>query len=312
MSEFTSLTGRTLMNHAGVSTQVVGAMTAAEAIERAGLDWKVGLVDAGYRVRGGVFAASKIGKRSIVKLDDEGKPESDFGYVGRKFVNIQNTEVFDWCDRLVDDAGCNYESAFTMYGGAQIGLTMKFPETINVGGEDPHAKYLFVTTKHDGTGSMVAAVTMVRLYCTNMINVAVNKAVDRIRIPHLANATSKLAAARDALQLTFKYEAEFETAMEALIQRTIDEDTADAIVREVLGTNRYGGLDDKVATILHAAKTSETIQDEYRGTRYALLQGATEWADWGRVAKTPHSAAVDQLDGRVRKLKSNLVEALLV
>lgn len=309
-TDLISVSDRQLLNYKGVTTTVVGAMTAAEAIERAELDWTTKLVDAGYRVRGGVFSASKIGRKAIVRVDKNDDIVTDFGYVGQRFVPIQNTEIFDWCDKLVDDSGANYESAFSMYGGQQVGLTMRFPDTVQVGGEDPHVKYLLVSTRHDGTGSMTAAVTMVRMYCTNMLNVALRKADDRIRIPHLANASKKIAAARDSLQLTFKYVDEFEKEMESLIQRTIDEDTADAIIKEVLGKNRYGGLEAKSSAIRTLARESTTIQDEFRGTRYGLLQAATEWMDWGRVAKTPHGAAVSALDGVVRKTKGQLLEAL--
>lgn len=305
-----SVSGRSIMTWAGVSAKVLGSATAAEAIKAGGLDWKVRLVDAGYRVNGGVFKASNTGKKVVARLDEEGKPSADLGYVGRRYHVIQNSEVFDWCDRLVDDTGAKYETVFSMWDGSMVGLTMRFPDEVMIGGEDAHAKHLIVTTRHDGTGSMVAAVSMTRLACMNQLNVALRSASDRVRIPHLSNASQKIAAARDSLKLTFRYVDAFEREMEALIQRTIDEDTADAIIKEVLGKHRFGGLEAKSATIRTLAKESPTIQDQLRRTRYGILQAATEWLDWGRRAKSPHGNAQSTLEGTVRKAKGDLVAAL--
>lgn len=304
-----SVTERTMIwNGVGFATD--GAVTAAEAIERAGLDWKVELRDAGYRVRGGVFKASSQGTKAIVKLGQDGEVETDFGYVGRRFVTIQNDEVFDWCDKLVDDYGAKYESAWALYGGKTVGLTMRFPDTVEVGGEDPYAKYLLVRTSHDGTGSMRAAVSMVRLACTNMVDATLRQAKKQIRIAHLSNATQKLAAARETLEITFKYQDEFQREMEKMIQRTIDEDNAKAVIKAVLGAGKFGGLDEKVGSILTLRGDSGTIPEEYRSSRYGLFQAFTEWADWERRAKTPQSHVVDLLDGRVHRAKEQMFAAL--
>ena len=84
---------RQFMNYAGVTTQIVGeSLTAAEALSQGELDWKVGLVDAGFRTHGGIFKASTSGRKALCKLED-GKPVEDFGYVGSRYHPIQNDEL---------------------------------------------------------------------------------------------------------------------------------------------------------------------------------------------------------------------------
>lgn len=303
---------RKIMNHDGVCTQVIGdGLTAADAIHGAELDWKVGMVDAGFRLRGGVFRASTTGRKAVCRLDADGTPVEDFGYVGRNYRPVQNVEMFDWADFLVEGAGAHFEAAWSMRGGKEIGLTMRFPENVMVAGDDPHSKYLLLRGRHDGTGSVTASVAMVRLFCTNQLDHAVRGAQRSVRVAHLSNATGKLASARETLQITAGYQDAFVGQMNALAGRSIDHDTSDAMVREVLSTQRFGGLDAKVSEILELAKTSGTIQDEFRGTRYGLLQATTEWLDWGHQGKTAASKLHDQLDGRIHKAKSAMVEALI-
>lgn len=305
-----SVTERGLMNHTGVSTTTVGAKTAGEALEAAGMNWKVELRDAGYRVRGGVFKQSQDGHRAVVKVVD-GEATDCFGFVGRKYTPIQNDDMFTWCDRLVDDAGANYESAWTMYGGREVGLTMRFPEQIMIGGEDPVNKYLLLRGRHDGTGSVTAQVTAVQLFCTNMLNVASRKAESTVRIRHLTGATGKLAAARETLKVTFQYMDAMQAELEAMTQRTIAEDYAKQIVDEVLADHKFGGREAKVSRIIQLGNESETLVPNFRGTRYGLFHGVTEWLDWERQSKTPHGALVDALDGRVRRVKQDVFNRLV-
>lgn len=302
---------RQLVFAGGIGVSTRDAMTASEAIERGGLGWDVSVVKAGYQVKGGVYAGSKIGGRVIVKLDADGKPVQDFGYVKGRYVPIQNREMFEFCDLLVDDYGAKYEAAWSLYDGRQVGLTMRFPETVQIGGFDPHDVYLLVSGRHDGTGSVKVAATMVRLYCTNMLNVALKNAQQTVRIAHVGSVASKIQAARETIGLTFKYSDEFECEMHALMDREMSDDTGRAIVSHNLAEAKYGGIDEKVEMISNLQSNSDTIQDHVRSTAYSWLQAATEWTDWYRTPKTAHSNAVDMLDGRVVKFKNRLISELL-
>lgn len=294
----------------GVGVATPNAMTSEEAMNAAGLGWKVKLVDAGYVLNDGGYAKSRTGKKAVVRLDDSGEPVHDFGFVGRRYSCIQNTEMFDWCDTLVDDYGAKYEAAWSLFEGAEVGLTMKFPDTVQIGGEDPYEKYLLLRAKHDGTGSVVAAITDVRLWCTNMLNVAVKGAVRLIRVPHLTNATHKLAAARETFELTFKYDKVFNEAMEKLIQKQLDDDKFAEITNHLLRDTKFGGVERKVSDILTLRETSPTLQDEYRSTAYGAFQSIAEWADWTRETKSAQGRVIDLLDGRVLRLKNNALAAL--
>lgn len=294
---------RGIMNYSGVSTSVVGAMTASEALEQAEMNWEVGLHEAGYR-KGDRFTSSKNGRLAIVR-EDTGE---DFGYVTSKYHPIQNHEMFDWADNLVDQGGV-YEAAFTMYGGKKVGLVMRFPEQILIGGEDPYNRTLLLVGAHDGTGSVTAAVNMVRIFCVNQLNLALRQAENVYRIRHRSNASAKLQAAREALEISFRYDEVFDEEMRKLMERSIDEENAKAVIKEVFEKNRFGSAETKADRVWDLAH-DETIQSGLHGTKYSVLQGMVEWLDWDRKGKTAHSDLVGKLEGRLRKTAQDTYLAL--
>lgn len=296
--------GRDMMfaNGAGFASE---PKTAEEAIAAAGLDWTVAARRAGYVDADGIFHESKIGKRAIVRTDTG----ADLGYVGVRYEPIQNSDMFSFANHLVDDFGAKFESAWHMYGGQRVGLAMVFPEMINIGGNDPYNSYLLMTGRHDGTGSVIAAVTDVRLRCTNMLNIALRNASNVFKIKHTANAASRVAAAREALEVTFKYNGVFEAEMQALIQQSLTDEAFKAITTKLLTAQNYGSTEKKVEAMLDLRHNSPTLQDEYRQTSYGALQALTEWTDWGQSYKTPQHRTHDLLDGRVLKLKTAAAKA---
>ena len=90
-----------------------------------------------------------------------------FGVVGKDYVIVQNTEAFSFFDAIVGGDGIQYETAGALGKGERIFITAKLPDYIKVGNDDLIEKYLFLTTSHDGAGSIMAAFTPVRIVCNN-------------------------------------------------------------------------------------------------------------------------------------------------
>lgn len=297
--------GRNMMFADGIGFATPDAKTAAEALTAGHLNWSVELRADGYMNAQGLWVEDPS-KRKIVRTD----LDAPLGTVGTRYAPIQNVEMFEWCDTLVDDYGAKYESAWSMHDGREVGLTMRFPDTILIGGNDPYAKFLLLRARHDGKGSVLAVATDVRIRCTNMLNVAVKGATNRVTIPHLTNASKKLAAARETFELTFKYQEAFEAEMEKLLQRELDDSRFRDITKQLMLDQRWGGLEQHSAAIVQLRADSPTLDDEYRQSAYGAFQAITEWTDWVREAKSPQGRAHDMLDGRVMRLKNAALEAL--
>jgi phage/plasmid-like protein (TIGR03299 family) len=113
------------------------------------------------------------------------------GIVGNDYEVIQNTDAFNFFDIIVDGEGIQYETAGALGHGERIFITAKLPGYIKVGSDDLIEKYLFLTTSHDGFGSITAAFTPIRIVCQNTLNAALGNCSNCIKIRHTQNAKEK-------------------------------------------------------------------------------------------------------------------------
>lgn len=198
--------------------QVVEAYpTSKEAIQFAGLDYTVE-------------------KRPLFTYDNEnhnGDPETDIiipeievpdhfatvrtdteqvlGVVGRDYEIVQNVDAFTFFDSIVGGDGIQYETAGALGKGERIFITAKLPGYIQVANHDLIEKYLFLTTSHDGYGSIMAAFTPVRIVCNNTLNAAMRNHSNAIKIRHTGNAKERLAEAHKVMGISNKLSEQLES-----------------------------------------------------------------------------------------------------
>lgn len=125
------------------------------------------------------------------------------GVVGRDYQIVQNTDAFSFFDSIVgSDEGIRYETAGALGKGERIFITAKLPDFIRVGKDDLIEQYLFLTTSHDGFGSISAAFTPVRVVCQNTLNAAMRSQQNSIRIRHTASAVDRLKQAHELMGIS--------------------------------------------------------------------------------------------------------------
>jgi len=71
-------------------------------------------------------------------------------------------------------------------------------------------QYLFLTTTHDGLGSITAAFTPIRIVCNNTLNAAMNNHSGAIKIRHTASATERLKQAHTLMGISKSLGSEME------------------------------------------------------------------------------------------------------
>jgi phage/plasmid-like protein (TIGR03299 family) len=103
--------------------------------------------------------------------------------------------MLSFFDAIVGGGGILYETAGALGKGERIFIIAKLPDYINVGNNDLIEQYLFFTTSHDGSGSITAAFTPVRIVCNNTLNAALRKQSNSIKIRHTVNAKERLEEA---------------------------------------------------------------------------------------------------------------------
>ena len=125
------------------------------------------------------------------------------GVVGSKYEVVQNRTAFSFFDALVSNGeGIKYETAGALGDGERIFITAKLPEMIKVGRNDLIEQYIFLTTSHDGSGSIMAAFTPIRIVCNNTLNMALKDNTNAVFIKHTANAEMKLNEAARIISIS--------------------------------------------------------------------------------------------------------------
>jgi phage/plasmid-like protein (TIGR03299 family) len=195
--------------------------TSREALKFAGLDYTVEkrplftydteyqLADADTGIK--IPEVDVPGFFATVRTDND----SVLGVVGKDYEVVQNVDAFTFFDSIVGGDGIQYETAGALGKGERIFITAKLPGYIRVGQDDCMEKYLFLTTSHDGYGSIMAAFTPVRIVCNNTLNAALRNHTNAIKIRHTPNAKDRLEQAHKLLGISNNLSIE----MEAIFNR---------------------------------------------------------------------------------------------
>jgi phage/plasmid-like protein (TIGR03299 family) len=183
--------------------------TSEQAIKHAGLDYEV--VKAPLYTKGsGIIETTggiEIGNSELHVPNYFANIRTDnnavLGVVGKDYQIVQNREAFSFFDAIVGgDDGILYETAGALGNGERIFITAKLPDYIRVGkGDDVTEKYIFLTTSHDGSGSITAAFTPIRIVCQNTLNASLRSMSNVVRIRHTSGAKQRLDDAHKVMGL---------------------------------------------------------------------------------------------------------------
>lgn len=187
--------------------------TAAEAMQYAGLDFEVVKEDLYTTAYNCDSQPMDFTKRIKTHFATIRKDTGDvLGIVGKDYEIVQNRDAFTFFDSIVGGADdIRYETAGALGNGERIFITAKLSDNIQVGKDDPIEQYLFLTTSHDGTGSITVAFTPVRIVCANTLSAAMNSKSHTVRIRHTSNAKERLEQAHKVMGISKKLSGELET-----------------------------------------------------------------------------------------------------
>lgn len=224
------------------------------------------------------------------------------GIVGERYHTLQNEELFTFGDNLLDGGG-RWETAGSIKGGRQVfgALALERETILDPNGvSDKVNTYLLVNTSHDGSVSIMASVTPVRVVCANTLNMAIGRGNRNIkqsfRIRHTQTAEGRVAVAREALGLANAYMDEFDKMAQEMIQTEITNDKFQDILRAVYPmpeTNAKGSMSkwqNKIELIedIYTGQFNDTIS----GTAWGALNGITERLDWFRAGRNGSNESV--------------------
>lgn len=246
--------------------------TSSEAIRHAGLDYEVAKSPL-YTKASGIIQTNdgiEMGSTELAVPDCFATIRTDsnavLGVVGKDYQIVQNREAFSFFDAIVGGGdGILYETAGALGQGERIFITAKLPDYIRVGnGDDVTEKYIFLTTSHDGSGSITAAFTPIRIVCQNTLNASLRSMSNVVRIRHTSGAKQRLDDAHKVMGLADKLSSQLEGIFNEWAKVKVTDIQVKKLIQLALCPNTETlalikkGADDEVSTVF-----KNTVEDAF-------------------------------------------------
>ncbi len=315
----------------GLGQIVEGYPTSAEALRFAGLDYSV--------EKRKLFAFDNENQHGNVDTDiiipEIAVPnfyatirtdnEAVLGVVGKDYEVVQNVDAFSFFDSLVGGDGIQYETAGALGKGERIFITAKLPGYIKVGSDDLIEQYLFLTTSHDGYGSITAAFTPTRIVCNNTLNAALKNCSNAIKIRHTANAKERLEQAHKVMGISNGLSIQLEQVFNRWAKVRITDKEVKKLIQLAMVPNKevlqniQAGKDDDLSTCFtnicdttfEYAMTNPTQQQETtRGTLFGAYNAVTGYFQNVRNYKDEEAKLKSVLFGGTAQIRTQKAYAL--
>jgi len=301
--------------------------TSEQAIKFAGLDYEVEKSPL-YTKGSGIIQVAE----GIVLQDTDNEVPNYFanvrtdnnavlGVVGKDYHIVQNRDAFSFFDSIVGGGdGILYETAGALGNGERIFITAKLPDYIRVGsGDDVSEKYIFLTTSHDGSGSITAAFTPIRIVCQNTLNASLRNMSNVVRIKHTAGAKQRLDDAHKVMGLANNMSKNLEEIFNHWAKVRINDKEVKKLIQLVLCPTKETldlirkGEEDKISTVFKNtvddafayAMMSDTQQMETtKGTLFGAYNAVTGYYQNVRNYKNEEAKLQSIVMGGTAQLKS--------
>ena len=250
---------------------VESALTSADAIRMAGLDWTV--TSQPIQVVGG---ATIEGMKANVRSSDQ----KVLGVVTDRYKVVQNAEAFAFTDMLLGE-GVKYETAGSLSSGKRVWLLAKM-ETATVCG-DAVEPYLVFTNSHDGTGAVKVAVTPIRVVCQNTLTFALSSAKRTWSTKHCGDIQGKMDDAKKTLGFATAYMESLKEESEKLTEIVVlAPQFADFVMKmfptdSKMSQRQVENVERQRRALAELYNHKDDIQ-KFHGTAYGVLNAVADFA----------------------------------
>jgi phage/plasmid-like protein (TIGR03299 family) len=184
-------------------------------------------------------------------------------------------------------------------GGKRVFLLARLPEKKILG--DEFENYICFTNSHDGTGAIQACMTPIRVVCQNTLNLALGKATRKWSTKHIGDIESKMAEARQTLQLADTYMDELAVVADQLANTTVTDGEIATLIDEMYP------IDETASD-----RTKRTIQKKkddfmvcmfapdllrFKNTAWAVVNAASDYSTHGEPARMTSTYRENKFNG---------------
>ena len=174
----------------GLGSVMTDAVSTQDALQKGGLDFKVLKLPNIHILPTG---EELISEDSFFTLrDDVNKVLGS--RLGRDYNVMQNHEALNLADEILQSGNASIETAGAIDNGKKVFICLKVNKDIVVGSNDKVQQYLLICNSHDGTMSITAKFTNVRVVCNNTLQMALRQG-SGVKVRHTINAQQRLQEA---------------------------------------------------------------------------------------------------------------------
>jgi phage/plasmid-like protein (TIGR03299 family) len=155
------------------------------------------------------------------------------GIVGSRYEIIQNKDAFTFFDSIVDSGEAIFETAGVLGKGERIFVTAKLPEDMLVNGEKCE-KYIILTNSHNGSSSIIAGFTSVRIVCNNTLQAAMSNLSNKVSIQHRIGAKDKLSEAYKVMNIASAYMTEVNSIFNQMSDTKLEDEQLKLFIERVM------------------------------------------------------------------------------
>ncbi|WP_449426855.1 DUF932 domain-containing protein [Rhodanobacter umsongensis] len=257
--------------------------------QQAGMDWQIEASEVRY-ISGNnhVGVINAFPEQKVLYRSDSKAP---LAVVSKRFHVVQPGEILEFYRDLTAYSGFELETAGVLREGRKFWALAKTGQSTSLKGRDRVDGYLLLATACDGTLATTAQFTSVRVVCNNTLSIALGNTSSAIKVPHRSQFDPD--AVKRQLGITVSSWDGFVARMKALVERPVDPDTVEGLLRRVL---TYAAPDGKTVVVNEQALA--TVRSLYegggrgalmassRGTAWGVLNSVTEFVDHHRRARS--------------------------
>ena len=279
----------------GLGTYIEGqAMTAAQAIEAAGLDWEV-VTEPVYRHipaddwRPYHFKEVE-GKRAVVRRDTD----EVYGVMSDGYTPVQNLTGFDVMDAVVGSGDAAYHTVGSLFGGRRVWMLCKLQGDYRLDNGEKLESFILLDNSHDGTAALRMRLTSVRVVCSNTLGAATSTQA-AFAARHTSGIMNRVNEARDLLGLNAAYMARLIEDANRIAEQAWSHDQMKDMTYKLLDLAPDVAIDMQRG--IKAPAASKLIDLFYLGegnkgeTKWDALNAVTEYLDYSKGSR-----AIDSLD----------------
>jgi phage/plasmid-like protein (TIGR03299 family) len=248
-------------------------MQPLEAIQAAGLDWKVEKRQL-FRLDNKGNQVPYDGRFATVRVDTD----EELGVVGSDYVPLQNEDQIGFLQGVVGE-GCKIEALASLHGGKKVFALCRMTDCFEVVPDDVVEPYLLTSNTHDGTGRWISMLTSIRVVCQNTLSAALGSNGRQLALRHDGSLERSIESARQALGFARSKAERMADEAKALAKKTMRTKQLTAFLVEQVESLKFGKEQSEMV-LADLAQRLESPTNSIKGMRGTAWQAYNTWSEW--------------------------------